>query len=180
MKICYMGGQTAGVIGLLATKAIGHKVLSVVSYSEDLSLTAENMDLCVYNSVQDRGFVNDVLNCDILLSVHGREIIKKNIFELPKIASLNVHPFLYHYKGSDPIRRAIKDKNWNASVGCHHITDIVDGGEVVEELFVKILPSDNPCDVYSQLYPYYSIVVIKSLNSLESGYFGTYLTDFKG
>lgn len=140
MNIFYIGNQTAGIIGRLTILAEGHKIVYKVDDS------------------------------DILLCVHGRAIIPKEIYSKPEIASINVHPYLYAYPGKDPIGRAIKDKNWHASVGCHYITDVVDGGQVVKEIFFDVQPSDNRADIYNQLYPYYSKVIIESLNILEKQY----------
>lgn len=149
MKIYYLGNQVAGLIGKLTVIGLGHQI------------------------------VNDVYKSDVLLSVHHRKIIPRNIFEVPKIASINVHPYLYKYKGADPIGRAITDENWNASVGCHHIIEEVDSGDVVSELFFDVEPSKNRCEIYNQLYPYYSKVITDSLNKMDDGYFGTFLTDYK-
>ena len=149
MKIYYLGNQVAGLIGKLTVLSLGHEI------------------------------VDDIKDSDILLSVHHRKIIPREIFEIPKIASLNVHPYLYKYKGADPIGKAISDQNWHASVGCHHIIEEVDSGEVVLELFFDVESSHNRCEIYNQLYPYYSKVIVDSLNKLDDGYFGTFLTDFK-
>ena len=142
MKVYYLGNQTAGLIGRLTVLAQGHEIVSSVD------------------------------ECDILLSVHWRKIIPPQIFKKPKIASINVHPYLYIYKGADPIGRAIKDNNFKASVGVHHISEEVDGGDVITELFIYINPSQNRCEIYNQLYPIYSQAIIDSLNILERQYLG--------
>jgi len=140
MKIHYIGNQTAGLIGKLTVLSQGHEI------------------------------VDNINGCDILLCVHGRKIIPRNIFSLPKIASINIHPYLYAYKGADPIGRAIYAKNWKASVGCHHISEDVDNGKLIYEQYCDVIPSDNRADIYNQLYPIYSDVIIKSLNMLEEEY----------
>ena len=137
MKIYYIGNQTAGLVGRLTVLAQGYQIVD----SPD--------------------------DCDVLLCVHGRKILPRSIFEKPRIAAINVHPYLYMYKGADPIGRAIKDQNWKASVGCHHITETVDGGAVIKEMFVDVQPSNIRAEIYNQLYPYYSQIIIESLNILE-------------
>lgn len=137
MKIYYIGNQVAGLVGKLTVLSYGHTIIDTVD------------------------------DCDFLLCVHGRKIIPKEIFEKPRIAALNVHPYLYAYNGADPIGRAINDRNWRASVGCHHITEEIDKGEVVTELFTDVTPSTNRCEIYNQLYPLYSQVIIESLNKLS-------------
>ena len=149
MKIYYLGNKVAGLIGKLTVLKMGHLIVNTVDES------------------------------DVLLSVHHRKIIPRNVFEKPRIASINVHPYLYKYKGANPVGRAITDKNWQASVGCHHIIEKVDSGKVISELFFDVVPSENRCEIYNQLYPYYSKVIMDSLDKLDDGYFGTYLTDYK-
>lgn len=141
MKIYYLGNQIAGLIGRMTILVTGHEI------------------------------VDKVDDCDVLLSVHHRKIILREIFEKPKMGAINVHPYLYCYPGKDPVGRAIADENWHGSVGCHHITELVDSGEVVKELFIDIIPSENRCEIYNQLYPVYSQVILESLKIIEEQYY---------
>jgi methionyl-tRNA formyltransferase len=140
MKIYYLGNQVAGLVGKLTVESMGHKIVSTPN------------------------------GCDIMLSVHYRKILSNEVLKIPKIASINIHPYLYAYKGADPIGRAINENNWKASVGCHIMTDIVDSGEVVVEFFKDVIASNNRAEIYNQLYPLYSEVIKQSLALLEIRY----------
>jgi methionyl-tRNA formyltransferase len=103
------------------------------------------------------------------LSVHGREIVKPSILKLPKHGCLNVHPYLYKYKGVDPVGRALKDGEFRASVGIHMIDDKIDSGKVLLEEFVDVAGSKSSDDIYNKLYPYYSKVLLKVLGGIHNG-----------
>ena len=98
-------------------------------------------------------FYPQLIPVNVLLSVHGREIIKKETLE--QIPCYNIHPYLYCYKGADPIGRAIKAKNTWASVGLHKMSEEADVGEVIFEVFAKIEFTDSYEVFYSRLYPLY-------------------------
>jgi len=140
MKIYYIGNQTAGLISRLTVKALGHEI------------------------------VDTIAGCDILLNVHGRKIIPKETLQLPKIASINVHPYLYTYKGANPIQRAINEGNYHASVGCHHMTEKIDEGKVICERFIDLEPTFCCAELYNQIYDLYYEVIKESLNILEQEY----------
>ena len=102
--------------------------------------------------------LKDLVERDKLLSVHGREIVPDSILE--KLDCFNIHPYLYCYKGSKPIKRAIDSGNRFASVGLHRMTREIDQGEVICEYFTKV-DLDSEERVYEQLYPLYKAMFIR-------------------
>ena len=86
------------------------------------------------------------------------------LLKLPRLGAINVHPYLYKYKGKDPVGRALKDKNFKASVGIHSMGNKVDDGKVITELFTDISGSENVDEAYNKLYPYYCKSILEALN----------------
>lgn len=161
-----MGGQQAGIIGALTLISKGHKFISVVSYSEKLSRILAFFNIPIYSSIHNQYFIAALRRADILVSVHGREILNTQHLSLPKYGCINVHPYLYKYKGADPIRKALIDKNFKASVGVHKMEAEIDSGEVIYEEFVDTAGSNTIGEIYNKLYPYYSIALLKALDIL--------------
>jgi len=167
LKIAFMGGKQAGIIGVLAAIATGNKIISAVSYSEDLTNLLKTMKIPTYKSIKDEPFIEIVRNSDVLLSVHGREIVRPSLLSLPKSGCINVHPYLYKYKGANPVGRALNDRNFKASVASHMMVQKVDEGEVLFEEFIDVGEASSEEEIYNRLYPYYAHVVIKTLKKVK-------------
>ena len=163
LKVCFMGGSQAGIIGALTLLSAGHKIISAVSYFEELSIILKNLNISLCSSVKNASFLKALKNSDLLICVHGREIVEEKFLVLPKFGCINVHPYLYRYKGAMPVERAIKDKNFKASVGVHKMQKEVDGGNVLTEEFVDVCGAKTAKEIYNKLYPYYSLALLKAL-----------------
>ena len=167
MNACLMAGKQAGLIGILTTLAKKLDILGIVAYDEIVSMTAKEFCIPIFKTIYDKEFVENLSKCDLLISIHGREIVPKEFLSLPKIDCINVHPCLYKYKGKNPIQQLLKDKSSKASVGVHYMTEKIDGGETLIEEFVDIKGLDGVESIYNALYPHYSSVLSKALDIIE-------------
>jgi len=153
-----MGGQTVGEIGLATLHTLDWKP-SVIPYKGMKAFSTPKSD--TYKSIKEVR----IGAYDLLVCVHGREIVPKEFLDSLEYGGLNVHPCLWKYKGADPIGRLIKNKDSMASVGCHRMTEKVDEGEVMCETKVKLpITGDlTTPDVYRILYPLYPIALVGAL-----------------
>lgn len=163
LKVAYMGGKQAGCIGLLALGAGGYAPKAVVAYDQLVKSLAESLNIAVFPSIGESGFKEALSAADILVSVHGREIVPKNVLETPPLGGINVHPCLYSYKGANPVGRLLQDGNSTASVGVHRMTERVDEGEVLVEEFIQVADKKTVDEVYNALYPFYATMLLKAL-----------------
>ncbi|RLA62850.1 MAG: hypothetical protein DRQ88_13160 [Epsilonproteobacteria bacterium] len=163
LNIFFLGGKQAGCIGLLTTLAVGCRITGVVAYDGLVRGLAEKMNLPTFQSINEEGCVNLLYASDLIVCVHGREIIPNNVLEIPLLGGINVHPCLYKYKGSNPIGRLLSDGNPKASVGVHHMMGELDSGGVIAELFVDVSNKNTIVEVYNELYPIYSMVLLEAL-----------------
>jgi methionyl-tRNA formyltransferase len=168
LKVCFLGARQAGIIGLLTLLARNLDVLACVSYSEDLKRVVDFLKIPVCESKDDSCFSEQLKNSDLLVCVHGREIIQKELLNLPKRGAINLHPYLYKYKGANPVQRALEEGNYKASVGAHIMQEEVDQGEVLVEEFVNVEGSKTVEEVYNKLHPYYCEVLLKALDKVEN------------
>ncbi len=168
IKVCFIGGKQAGIIGLLTLLAKKIQILSIIPYSDDLNLVAKQFLIPSFQTVNDLNFKKTLNGSDLLVCVHGREILKNDVLTKPKLGCINVHPCLYRYKGINPIKRLLEDGNRKASVGIHFMTEKIDEGEVILEEFVDIGDASTIYEVYNLLYPYYSIVLSKAIDFIFS------------
>lgn len=166
LNICFMGGKQAGILGSLTALSAGNRIMGAVSYSDDLKMVLKNLGVTLFKSIYDKGFVEMVKKSDVLLSVHGREVIPESLLKLPRLTVINVHPFLYKYKGASPVERALRDKETRGSVGVHIIEKEIDCGKVLIEEFIDISGAESVEQIYNRLYPIYCSVILKTLKKV--------------
>lgn len=165
-----MGARQSGIVGALTILSKSNKIISAVSYSDDLTNILNNLKVPLYKTIKEKGFIEKLKKSDLLLSVHGREIANTDLLRLPKFGAVNIHPYLYRYKGTNPVERALKDRNFHASVGAHIMGEVVDKGKVLVEEFVDLDIANSVDEIYNRLYPYYCIVILKVLKIISKKY----------
>lgn len=84
------------------------------------------------------------LNPDIILVGSWGEKISKEIYDLPKIAAINVHPSLLpKYRGPNPYFWTIRNQETVSGVTFHLIDKGFDTGAILAQEEIKIYPSDT-------------------------------------
>ena len=135
----------------------------VVAYDATVQSLAEQLGLTVCASIRQPAVSRALASSDVLVCVHGREIVPADLLALPRFGGLNVHPCLSAYPGADPIGRLLQDGNPRASVGVHRMTEQIDTGEVLVEEFIDVSGRKSREDVYNALYPVYVVVLVRAL-----------------
>ncbi len=96
--------------------------------------------------VNTKEFKNALLriNPDIILVGSWGEKIGKDIFDLPKIATINAHPSLLpKYRGPNPYFWVIRNQEQQSGVTFHLIDKGFDTGAILAQEEIKIYPSDT-------------------------------------
>lgn len=84
------------------------------------------------------------LNPDIVLVGSWGEKISKEIYDIPKIATINAHPSLLpKYRGPNPYYWTIKNQEHTSGISFHLVDDGYDTGAILAQEEVKIYPSDT-------------------------------------
>src|SRR5437867_5076434 len=108
MILFVAAGRTAGCVGLLTALALRHEVLGVVGYDGEVESLAGSLGLEVSTSLKRDAVRGWLARADLMLCVHGREIVSADLLALPRYGGINVHPCLYRYKGADPVGRMLR------------------------------------------------------------------------
>lgn len=88
------------------------------------------------------------LNADIVLVGTWGEKLKKNIINLPKLATINVHPSLLpKYRGPNPYLQAIKHLEKQSGVSFHLMDENFDTGAILLQKTVDIHPTDTGAEL---------------------------------
>lgn len=164
--VVFLGGKQAGCTGLLALYGAGCDVLGVVAYDPQVRNLAETLGLPIFDSVRQAAVRPLLGRADLLVCVHGREIVPRALLRLPRRGGINVHPCLYAYKGADPVIRLLRDRNPKASVGVHRMERQVDAGTVLVEEFMDVAGWRTAEEVYNVLYPLYATVLLKAVRQV--------------
>ncbi len=164
MLIVFAGNNPTGCIGLLTLAALGHTI-KVVTRDIPLINLGFRFGMSIEASIDKVNFSD----FDLFVNVHGREIVPMTKLNQTQYGGINVHPCLSDFKGADPIGRFLLSDKTKASVGVHRMTERVDEGEVLCEYFVDTSGCKTREEVYSKLYPFYSISLMEGLQCVSNG-----------
>lgn len=110
------------------------------------------------------------LSADIFVVVAYGKILPKEIIELPKYKTINVHASLLpEYRGSAPIHRAILDGKKKTGVCIMEIIEELDAGDIYDCKEVEIKDSDDIVSVHDKLAKEGAKLLVKVLNDIEEG-----------
>ncbi len=170
MRIAFYGGQTAGVITLLTLLASKHDIRNVIYVDEGIKQIANSFQLRTFppSILDDPAFPKEIAaNIDLFICCHGRKILSRQFVET--LPCINLHPCLYRYKGVNPIKRLIADGNPKASVASHWMVEKIDAGEILFEEYKMIenIEIKTEAEVYAQLYPLYTEVLVRTLKKIK-------------
>lgn len=110
------------------------------------------------------------LNTDILLIGSWPEKLKKGIFDVPVVASVNVHPsFLPKYRGPNPYLQTILHEEKKSGLTFHLIDENFDSGAILEQKEIEILPNDTSKELKARTVFQARQMCADILTKLENG-----------
>jgi len=148
--------RNTGLYCLSHLWALGYDV-KVVTDDRDIADTAK-MYGCEIVSTDKMG------SFDLVLSVHWHKIIPTYLFK--RKPAVNIHPCLFKYKGHDPVRRHIDNKDTVGSVAAHYMTDTVDEGELINEYLFETGVCKSYGEFYNVAFFYYYKTINKVLKTI--------------
>ena len=124
------------------------------------------------NSANSEKFKKELLklNADVLLVGSWPEKLKKEVFDIPVVASVNVHPsFLPKYRGPNPYLQTILHKEKKSGITFHLIDKNFDNGAILEQNEIEILPTDTSKELRERTVFQARQMCTEVLNKLENG-----------
>ena len=92
------------------------------------------------------------LNPDIMIVASWSEKLEKKTFDIPKTATLNLHPSLLpKYRGPNPYIQVIKNREEKTGITIHLMDNGLDTGAILDQREVKILPTDTGKELKSKV-----------------------------
>jgi len=92
------------------------------------------------------------LQPDFFFSFYYREMLKRELLEIPKSGALNMHgSLLPKYRGRVPVNWAIIHGEISTGSTLHYMTEKPDNGDIVAQQAVPILPDDTALQVFQKV-----------------------------
>ncbi len=92
------------------------------------------------------------LQPDFFFSFYYREMLKRELLEIPALGALNMHgSLLPKYRGRVPVNWAIIHGETQTGATLHYMTEKPDNGDLVAQQAVPILPEDNALQVFHKV-----------------------------
>lgn len=92
------------------------------------------------------------LQPDFFFSFYYREMLKRELLEIPKSGALNMHgSLLPKYRGRVPVNWAIIHGETETGATLHYMTEKPDNGDIVAQQAVPIMPDDTALQVFSKV-----------------------------
>ena len=138
------------------------------TFYADIETTCRN-NLIDFYRVNNLNELKDYLKkYDLGICVGYMEIIRKEIFNIPKYGIFNLHcgklPF---YRGRAPISRAIMNNDDKVIMSLHKIDEGVDSGDLYNEFEFPILDIDDVNTLYEKCEEFSPDIIIDFLNRIN-------------
>ena len=185
MKIVFMGTPDFSIPSLKILLENNHEILSVVTTpdkergrGQKITYTAvkqfaieNNIPVLQPVKLKDENFIKELnnLNPDLFVVVAFR-ILPKEVFEIPKYGSFNLHgSYLPKYRGAAPIQWALINGDTETGLTTFKLAEKVDTGNVYLQEKVEINIDDNFETLHDRMSLLGAGLVLKTVNLIESG-----------
>lgn len=110
------------------------------------------------------------LKPDLFVVVAYGEILKKNILEIPKFGSINLHASLLpKYRGASPIQRAIMNGEKETGVSIIRLVQKMDAGPILNKKTIPLESTMNSEDLFNKMAVIGKEALIETIHMIEKG-----------
>ncbi|OHV22418.1 methionyl-tRNA formyltransferase [Parafrankia soli] len=107
---------------------------------------------------------------DVIVATNWRTWIPPQIFNLPRLGTLNIHDSLLPaYAGFAPLIWALINGEPEVGVTAHMMTDVLDAGDVVLQRRVPVGPRDTTADLFHRTLALFGPMAVEGLELMASG-----------
>ena len=149
------------------------KFLDFFKTSHDLTLIKQyKLHEIKCKSANSESFKNEVLrlNADIILVGTWGEKLKKEIIDLPTIATVNVHPSLLpKFRGPNPYLQTILHRETKSGITFHLMNEEFDKGAILAQEEIHIMPSATGKELKERTVFQARLMCAEVLKKLEYG-----------
>ena len=117
-------------------------------------------------------FINEIksLNPDVICVVAYGKILPKEILEIPKLGSINVHgSLLPKYRGAAPIQWAVLNGDKTTGITTMYMDEGMDTGDMLLKEEVEIGEDETTGELWERLAKIGGKLLVKTLKQIEEG-----------
>jgi len=182
MRILFFGSDIFGLPSLEILKR-KYQIIGVVTASDKPKgrglkiLPTPVKEWAIMNGIDvfqpevfDDNFLKKIekLSPDLIVLISYGKILPSSLINIPKIASINVHPSLLpKYRGPAPIEWALINGETKTGVTIIKMDEKIDTGEIIIQKEVEILPIDNAITLKNKLSQIASDVLIEGIEIIK-------------
>ncbi|MDR2395733.1 MAG: methionyl-tRNA formyltransferase [Endomicrobium sp.] len=146
----------------------GHHVVSPVVKTFAIEKGIKFIQPMKFN--QDVCEVIKSFDADVGVVVSYGKLIPRNIFDLPKFRTFNIHfSLLPKYRGAAPVQYVLLNEETKTGVTSFYIEDDLDTGNILVQKSVDIEEKDNAETLFNKLIPIGVDVMNQTLDLLKKG-----------
>jgi methionyl-tRNA formyltransferase len=120
-------------------------------------------DKDVYDLI--RGFKPDL----IVIVAYGK-ILPKEIIDIPKLGTINVHASLLpKYRGAAPVQRALLNGEKFTGITIMKVTEELDAGDIILQESIPIYETDNTATLTEKLFKLGAQLLVKAVGQIKDG-----------
>ncbi|HCY77006.1 MAG TPA: methionyl-tRNA formyltransferase [Ignavibacteriales bacterium] len=186
MKIVFMGTPDFSIPSLKILIENNHQILAVVTTPDKergrgqrvtytaVKQFALEQNIPVYQPEKLKGNIEFVeqmkaLTPDLFVVVAFR-ILPKEVFEIPKFGSFNLHgSFLPKYRGAAPIQWTLINGDTETGLTTFKLAEKVDTGNIYLQEKVAIIPDDNFETLHDRMSLLGADLVLKTVELIQNG-----------
>ncbi|WP_026239467.1 methionyl-tRNA formyltransferase [Parafrankia discariae] len=185
MRVVMFGYQTWGHRTLQALLNSDNDVTLVVTHEKgegayekiwddsvaDLA-TEAGVPVAIRNRPDDEELISllKAADPDVIVATNWRTWIPPQIFNLPRLGTLNIHDSLLPaYAGFAPLIWALINNEPEVGVTAHMMTDDLDAGDIVLQRRVPVGPRDTTADLFHRTLALFGPLAVEGLELLASG-----------
>lgn len=158
-------------------------IKDILNPSEDISfIKSKNLYEIKVKSANSEKFKKEILklNPDIIFVCSWSEKLKKDIFQLPKIGTINIHPSLLpKYRGPNPYAQVLFNNEKYTGVTFHLVSEELDAGAILMQKEFKILDSDDGLSLKNKAAAIATVMCEEFLNCSEDSVITPHYQDEK-
>ncbi len=110
-------------------------------------------------------------DADIFVVFSYGHIIPREVFSLPRLGSINLHPSLLPaYRGASPVQSAIIDGVEQSGISVQTISEALDAGDIILQEALNLAGNRNTGEIMMEVVERGSVMIDKAISLLENNH----------
>jgi methionyl-tRNA formyltransferase len=137
-----------------------------------LMSTNAGIDFLMHQRVSSDGFLSLIerYNCDLFVSMSFNQIMRKPLFERPRLGAINCHagklPF---YRGRNVLNWVLINGEKEFGITVHHIDEGIDTGDILSQRMYPITDQDDYQSLLTRAYSGCAELLYETIKQIQAG-----------